>query len=280
MRHLRWRTVIAPVVLLAVVAAALAGAVRSNAAPSRQAADPGVDVAKKTITVGGWEIASGPNAAFVYTTNAVKALFSTYNAAGGVNGWKINYIAPDTGGDPTQSLQEVQNQIEGKKVFAIVWGPGSPPNQQVVPYVAQTGVPYVPPGESGDPYVGKSYANVFPVIPPYSSMAIYMADWAIKHLHAKKIALAYENDAVGQPVEAKFKKYIESHYKGVKVVAAVSYLATDTDLSAVGQALANAKPDVVVDWGTAGATVKSKAAAMADGLNVPWFLPTSSPTRA
>ena len=29
----------------------------------------------------------------------------------------------------------------------------------------------------------------------------------------------------------------------------------------------------MIDWGTAGPTVKSKAAAMADGLNVPWFAP-------
>jgi branched-chain amino acid transport system substrate-binding protein len=269
MRVKRWVRLM-PIAVLVVVAAALAAAVRSDA---RVAADPGVDVGSKTITVGGYQIATGANASFIATTNAVKAIFAMNNAKGGVNGWKINYIAPDTGGDPTRSLQEIRNQIEGNQVFAIVWGPGSPANQQVVPYVVQSGVPYVPPGESGDPYVGKSYPNVFPVIPPYSSMAIYMAQWGIKHLKAKKIALVYENDAVGQPVHDRFKDYVESHNKGVKVVAEIPYQITDTDLTAVGRALADAKPDIVVNWGTAGPTVKSKAAAMANGLNVPWFNP-------
>jgi ABC-type branched-subunit amino acid transport system substrate-binding protein len=232
-------------------------------------ADPGVDTSSKTITVGGWQIASGPNAGFVATTNAVKALFSQENAKGGVNGWKIKYMAPDDGGDPARALQEVKNQITGNQVFALVWGPGSPENQQVVPYVAQTDVPYVPPGESGDPYVGKSYKNIFPSIPPYSSQAVFLAQYAIKSLHAKNIALAYEDDAVGQPVQKRFKAAVEA--MGGKVVAEVPFAASDTDLTAAGQKVASSKPDVVVSWGTGQPTIKAKQAAMNAGLNVPWM---------
>jgi branched-chain amino acid transport system substrate-binding protein len=232
-------------------------------------ADPGVDATAKTVTVGGWEIASGPNAGFVATTNAVKALFSAENAKGGVNGWKLKYIAPDDGGDPARALQEVKNQITGNKVFALVWGPGSPENQQVVPYVAQTDVPYVPPGESGDPYVGKSYKNIFPSIPPYSSQAVFLAQYAIKTLHAKNIALAYEDDAVGQPVQKRFKAAVEA--MGAKVVAEVPFAASDTDLTAAGQKVAKSKPDVVVSWGTGQPTIKTKQAAMNAGLDVPWM---------
>lgn len=268
MRKRHWAVLVLMLVLAALVATA-----QSGASPARSAADPGVDVASKTITVGGWQIASGPNASFVATTNAVKALFALYNSKGGVNGWKINYVTPDDGGDPTRALQAVRNQVEGNQIFAVVWGPGSPENAQVLPYLAQTGVPYVPPGNSGDQYIGQNYKNIYPFIPPYSAMALYMADYAIKHLHAKKIALAYENDAVGQPVHDKFEPYITAHYKGVKVVSQVSYLASDTDLTAVGRTIAASKPDVVIDWGTAGATVKSKAATMANGVNVPWFAP-------
>jgi branched-chain amino acid transport system substrate-binding protein len=251
---------------------ASASATSSSAASSSGPASPGVDTATKTITVGGWEIASGPNAGFVATTNAVKALFSMWNAKGGVNGWKIKYLAPDDGGNPTRALQIVKSQVEGKQVFALVWGPGSPENQEVVPFVAQqTSLPYMPPGESGDPYIGKAYTNIFPTIPPYSAQAIFMAQYAIQHLGAKKIALAYEDDAVGQPVQQRFKDAVTK--LGAQVVAEESYQATDVDLSAVGQKLAAAKPDVVINWGTAGPTVKAKAAAMGDGLNVPWFNP-------
>lgn len=257
----------------AAVAVAVVTGIGTTSAGARATADPGIDTGTKTVTVGGWQIATGPNASFVATTNAVKALFEYWNTRGGVNGWKIKYVAPETGGDPARSLQEIRNQIEGNQIFAVVWGPGSPANQQVVPYVAQSGVPYVPPGESGDPYVGKTYKNIFPTIPPYSAQAIFMAEWAIKNLKAKRIALAYEADAVGQPVKDKFRAYLKKSHPTVKVVAEAAYQITDTDLSAVGRVLAQSKPDVVVNWGTAGPTVKSKQAAMAAGLNVPWFAP-------
>jgi len=272
MQTTRWRSRLLPTALVAVLAAALVAAVQTNAAPSRSTADPGVNVADKTITVGGWQIATGPNAGFVATTNAVKAMFQMWNARGGVNGWKIEYIAPETGGDPTRSLQEIRNQIEGNKILAVVWGPGSPANRQVVPYIVQSGVPYVPPGEAGDAYADTFYKNIFPTIPPYSAQAIYMANWAVKNLKAKRITLVYEDDAVGQPVQQRFKKYVERN-KGVKVVAEIPYQVTDTDLTAVGRKIADSKPDVVVNWGTARPSVQSKAAAMANGLNVPWFMP-------
>jgi branched-chain amino acid transport system substrate-binding protein len=191
------------------------------------------------------------------------------NAKGGVNGWKIEYMSPDAGGDPARALQEVRTQISNDQVFAIVWGPGSPENQQVVPYVSKTDVPYVPPGESGDAYVGKSYENVFPSIPPYSAQAIFLGQYAIDELGAKKIALAYEDDAVGKPVHDRFKAAIEAH--GGEVVAEVPFAAADTDLTAVGQKLAAAKPDAVVQWGVGQPLVKAKQAAMADGLDVPWL---------
>lgn len=229
----------------------------------------GVDEETKTITVGGWSTASGPNAGFINTTLAVRALFDMHNANGGINGWKIDYLSPDAGGDPARALQEVKNQINGDKIFAIVWGPGSPENQQVVPFVSQTGVPYVPPGESGDPYVGETYENIFPSIPPYSSQAIFLAQYAIEELGAKRIALAYEDDAVGQPVHERFKPAVEA--LGAEVVAEVPFQAADTDLTAVGQKLASSDPDVVVQWGVGQPLVKAKQAAMADGLDVPWL---------
>ena len=272
---LRTRAAVAVVIGLSAVALTACGSSSSsagNSGGSGGSSSPGVNTKTKTITVGGWEIASGPNASFVQTTDAVKALFASENAKGGVNGWKINYLAPDDGGNPTQALQIVKSQVEGNKVFALVWGPGSPENQEVRPFVAQhPSLPYVPPGESGDPYIGKSYPNIFPTIPPYSAQAEFLAQYAISKLGAKKIALAYEDDAVGQPVQQRFKAAVEK--MGAQVVTEVSYQATDVDLSAVGAKLAAAKPDVVINWGTAGATVKAKAAAMSDGLNVPWFNP-------
>src|SRR5690606_3916177 len=97
--------------------------------------DPGIDLENKVVTVGGWRLASGAYASQNETSQAVEAALLAANDAGGVNGWTFEYTAEDTGGDPTRALSEVRRLVEGDEVFALVWGPGSPSNQPVLPYL-------------------------------------------------------------------------------------------------------------------------------------------------
>ena len=66
----------------AAVAVAVVTGIGTTSAGARATADPGIDTGTKTVTVGGG-IATGPNASFVATTNAVKALFEYWNPAAG-----------------------------------------------------------------------------------------------------------------------------------------------------------------------------------------------------
>jgi ABC-type branched-subunit amino acid transport system substrate-binding protein len=122
---------------------------------------------------------------------------------------------------------------------------------------------------SGDPFVAKTYANVFPTIPPYSYQAMYMAQYAVQKLNAKKIALLYQNDDVGQAVHQAMANYVKSI--GAELVADVPHAGTDTDYTPMAQKIAAAKPDAVVAWGYPTALIKGKASTMAMGVNVPWF---------
>jgi branched-chain amino acid transport system substrate-binding protein len=253
------------------VALALAGCAaggEESGGGGTAATAPGVDTSTKTVTLGGWRLASGAFASQNQTSQAVEACLKAANDAGGVNGWKFEYIANDTGGDPTRALQEVKNLVDAQKIFAILWGPGTPSNNAVLPYVEQSGIPYHP-GMSGDPFVGKTYKNIFPTIPPYSYQAMYMAQYAVEKMGAKKVALLYQNDDVGQSVHAAMNAYVTS--LGATLVADVPHAGTDTDYTPMAQKISGTQPDAVIAWGYPTALIKTKAATQGLGLDVPWF---------
>jgi ABC-type branched-subunit amino acid transport system substrate-binding protein len=233
--------------------------------------DPGIDVDNKVVTVGAWRLASGAFASQNETSQAVEAALLAANEAGGINGWTFEYTADDTGGDPTRALAEVRRLVENDEVFALIWGPGSPSNQPVLPYLQENPeVPYIP-GMSADPFKEQFYENIFPTIPPYSDMAMLLAKYAIEDLGAQKIALVYQDDAVGQDVQKAMGAYVESI--GGELVAEVPFAGADTDFTPVGQRIAEAQPDAVVQWGYPAPLVQAKAATMAQGVDVPWFGP-------
>lgn len=235
---------------------------------------PGVDNDAKTVTVGAWGIATGPTAYTQQTTDALMANFERVNADGGVNGWQIEYIANDTGGDAVRARQEMENLIEGDEILMAVWGPGSSQNAVVAPYIGETKVPYIP-GEAADRYLGQMgdgqlYENIFPMLPSYSSLGRQLAKFAVDELDAKSIGLVYQDDDVGRPVFENFEDFVEGEL-GVDMVVAVSEVATDTDLTPQGQKVAEAKPDAVVFWGSPVLFPKALQATVAAGHDVPWL---------
>jgi branched-chain amino acid transport system substrate-binding protein len=262
----RWKILV--VSLLCASTLAACGGSSGGSGGSSTSSAPGVDSKTKTVTVGAWRLASGPFASQNQTSQAVEACLDASNDAGGVNGWKFKYSANDTAGDPTRALQEVKTLVQGKSVFTLLWGPGSPSNQAVLPYVEQDGIPYHP-GMSGDPFIGHFFKNIYPTIPPYSYQAMSLAEYAVKTLGAKRIALLYQNDDVGQSTHAVMAKYVQS--LGAQLVADVPQTGTDTDYAPMGQKIAASKPDAVVAWGYPAALVKGKEATVADGVNVPWL---------
>jgi branched-chain amino acid transport system substrate-binding protein len=106
-------------IALTMVAGPTGLASTAGAATNSGASAPGVTAT--SITVGGLiekTSASG------YTNTAVeqgaKAYFNTVNAAGGVNGRKINYVTGlDDTGDPSNDLQQAQALVQQDHVFAV-----------------------------------------------------------------------------------------------------------------------------------------------------------------
>lgn len=77
--------------------------------------------ADEPIVVGSVNALSGP-ATFPEASAAAKAVFDGVNAAGGINGRKINYVVADDKADPATATQTARDIVTSKNAVAMVGG--------------------------------------------------------------------------------------------------------------------------------------------------------------
>jgi ABC-type branched-subunit amino acid transport system substrate-binding protein len=89
--------------------------------------------------------------------------------------------------------------------------------------------------------------NVFNYEPSYTVEGKVLADYAVKTLHAKSIAVFYQNDDFGKEglaaVNAEIRKL-----GGAQMVGSASYEMTDLDMSTQVQNLQQQNPDAVITF--------------------------------
>ena len=98
-----------------------------------------------TIKVGAWFPLSGPVAASgIPQKEGANAYFEQANAAGGINGHKVEYTTEDNAFDPQQTIQAARKLVGDEKVVAIVAANGTATSAAAFPYVLnQAKVPII-----------------------------------------------------------------------------------------------------------------------------------------
>ena len=100
----------------------------------------------ENIKVGLISSLSGPVAIYGQTTyNGIKLAVEQLNAAGGINGNKIELIVEDDKGDPAEAVTAAKRLISEKKVVAILGPIISTTCLAVAPIAQQNGVPMLIP---------------------------------------------------------------------------------------------------------------------------------------
>jgi ABC-type branched-subunit amino acid transport system substrate-binding protein len=186
-------------------------------------------VTKNAILIGTSLPESGPAASYGLTGGGAKAYFAYINAHGGIYGRKLTLIALDDGYDPARTLANVKRLVLLNKVFALLGVVGTANNLTVLPFLTQQGVPSVA-ALSGSSLLRQPFHKyLFPLIVTYTMEGRVLTDYAVHALHARRIALLYQNDAFGQ--EGLTAARVRARKDGAAVVAAASYKVTDADLS-------------------------------------------------
>lgn len=228
-------------------------------------AGPGINVKAKTITVGANVQTTGPVSYYYALNEASNAYFDMVNAAGGVDGWKINYKMLNDAYQPAQAVQVVRTLVSNDHVFALVTPEGSPTDTAFSTWLATQPTPVIGPTE-GNPDLSK-YPNWFVVMPNYTNVAAAVAAYAAKH--SSRIALLYEDDDVGQPALSGAKQELAK--LGKKLVAAVPFNVTDTNLTPALSQIQKAKPQVVLFWGANAPLAAALKAASQLGVRAQWY---------
>jgi len=205
--------------LACAVVAALAVAPQGVVAQKQYA--PGVTDTE--IKIGQTMPYSGPASAYGVIGQAEAAYFKTVNAAGGVNGRKINLLSLDDGYSPPKTVEQTRRLVEEEEV-ALIFSPlGTPTSVVVRKYLNDHGVPqiFITSGASfwNDP---QHYPWTMGFQPNYKlegrayGRYILAGKGLVKP--GEKVALMYQNDDAGRDYADGFKEGLGP--EGVKRIAA------------------------------------------------------------
>ena len=185
--------------------------------------------------------AIGFNRGVVYAVDAI-------NAAGGVNGRKIELTTRDTQGDPTKAVNATQEMISSAKVHAI-WGPtNSGEALATTPIMARSKIPNLHPCVVNSLMDPAKYPNAFRMAPSNSQWDDAVRNYALKIIKAKKVAVIGDTTGYGTTAS---KDSVEACKKdGAEVVYTAQIDATQPDMTPDMLRMKNAGAEAIIAWST------------------------------
>ena len=180
--------------------------------------------------------------------NGAMLAFDELNAAGGINGRKVQVIASDDKNDPTEAANAGAKLIDMDQVVAIVGSVSSKCSSPLsdkceaskIPMIAPTSTnPKITVGEDGK---RKTYVFRACFIDPFQGTV--GARFALDNLKAKTAAVLYD---VGNDYSKGLADFFKSAFEqgGGRVVAFESYAKDDVDFSALLTKIGTTTPDVL-----------------------------------
>ncbi len=136
----------------------------------------------------------------------------------------------------------------------------------------RVGIPNVSPVGGSDIYFKDGFKpNYFPVTPRYKQQAKLLANYAVTKLKASKVAIAYVDDAAGQPGNAGVTEALRAH--NLQPVLGVSFAPSEVDFASYAEKIKASKADAVFAWAGPAVVPQLQKACDAIGYKPLWFGP-------
>jgi ABC-type branched-subunit amino acid transport system substrate-binding protein len=195
-------------------------AVTSSGALAQKKYDTGATDTE--IKIGNIMPYSGPASAYGVIGKTEEAYFKKINAAGGINGRKINFISYDDAYSPPKAVEQARKLVESDEVLFIFNSLGTPSNSAIHKYMNSKKVPqlFVATGATkwNDP---KDFPWTMGWQPNYQSETQIYAKYLLKNKPDAKIAVMYQNDDYG-------KDYLKGLKDGLGPKAATMIVAEES----------------------------------------------------
>ncbi len=150
-------------------------------------------VGKNGIVIGQSAALTGPGSALAAPfVQGAKLYFDKLNAAGGVNGRKVELVTLDDRGNPAVTAENTKKLL-GQGVLSLFGYYGSPQVTAAYPLIKDSDVLMFGPMAAADELRGALYPNVFSIRPGYSEEAAAITRHA-ETLGARRLAILHGSD--------------------------------------------------------------------------------------
>jgi branched-chain amino acid transport system substrate-binding protein len=167
------------------------------------------------------------------------------NAAGGVNGRKIELITRDDNGNPGDSVRIAEELVSREKVDVLMGAFLSNTGLALTDFAKQRKFFYLAAEPLTDKIVWSNGNRYTYRLRPSTYMQVAMLVPEAVKLNKKRWALVYPNYEYGQSSIETFKKLLKAAQPDVEFVAEQAPPLGKVDAGAVVQALIDAKPDAI-----------------------------------
>ncbi|MFC1516370.1 ABC transporter substrate-binding protein [Thermodesulfobacteriota bacterium] len=171
------------------------------------------------------------------------------NAAGGINGKKLELIVYDTEGDSTKANLALKKLITQDKVSVVIGPSLSGTSMAVLPVAEQNKTPLVSCAASykivHNAETGKPYPWVFKT-PQTDTMAVAAIYTHLKKRGINKIAIMSVTSGFGASGRGELIRLAPDY--GMKIVADEKYGPKDTDMTAQLTKVKGVAPQAIVNW--------------------------------
>lgn len=206
-------------------------------------AEPGVF--DDRIVFGQSTALEGPAAALgLGMREGILAAFSEANAAGGVNGRKLELVTYDDGYEPEKAIVNTKRLIDEDGVFALVGEVGTPTSNAAQPIATEAGVPFIGPFTGAAFLRNPSFGNVINVRGSYDQETEAWIEHLTTDLGVSRIAILYQDDTFGRAGLSGVSKAMEK--RGMKLVAEGTFERNTIAVKTALLAIRKGNPEAVV----------------------------------
>jgi branched-chain amino acid transport system substrate-binding protein len=197
--------------------------------------------------------------------NAVELAISEWNEKGGVLGKKIELVSGDDQADPKQAVS-VANKFVNQKVHAVVGHWNSNCSINASEYYHTANIVAISPASTNPRLTKQGFKNIFRVCGTDDQQGGVAAEFLLKTLKPKRVAVIHDKTTYGQGLADYFKKAVEDkaqvvYYDGIQT--------KDPDYKAVLTSIKDKKPDVYFFGGVYPEAGRLVRQAKEVGMNIP-----------
>jgi branched-chain amino acid transport system substrate-binding protein len=224
----------------------LAGSAAGAASLASGLASPAI-AANEPIRIGFMPALTGPSSSTGVGINRGTILaVDEINAAGGIDGRKIELVVRDTQSDPTKAVNAVAELTQRQKV-SIIWGPlNSGEALAATPLVARDKTPMIHPCWVDELIDVKKYPMSFRIAPTNTQVGGGANYYVVDVLKLKKVAVISDTTGYGTASVNTYVPMLKA--KGAEVVYENNVDAANPDLKPELLRMQSAGAQVIMPW--------------------------------